>query len=68
MIWKAWYLLLYKKRRLANDSALTASLSSGLYPEFLGIHDPSQDNSALDYLLLPWSASLCDLIADETDR
>ena len=50
-----------------------ASLKSGLYPEFLGIHGPSQDlnpnhNSALDYLLLLWPASLCDLIADETDR
>ena len=62
-----------KRRRLANDSALTASRQSGLYPEFLGVHGPSQDinpndNSALDYLLLLWPASLCDLIADETDR
>ena len=62
-----------KRRRLANNIALTVSLKSGLYPEFLGIHSPSQDlnrndNSALDYLLLLWPASLCDLIADETDR
>ena len=26
-----------KRRRLANNIALTASLKSGLYPEFLGI-------------------------------
>ena len=62
-----------KKHRLANKIARTASLKSGLYPEFLGIHGPSQDlnpndNSALDYLLLLWPASLCNLIADETDR
>ena len=62
-----------KRRRLANASALTTSLQSGLYPEFLGVHGPSQDlnpndNSALDYLLLLWPASHCNLIADETDR
>ena len=62
-----------KRRRLANNIAFTASLKSGLYPESLAIHGPSQDlnpndNSALDYLLLLWPASLCDLIADETDR
>ena len=62
-----------KRRRLANDSALTASLQSGQYPELLGVHGPSQDldpndNCALDYLLLLWPASLCNLIADETDR
>ena len=39
----------------------------------MGVHDPSQDlnpndNSALDYFMLLWPASLCDLIADETDR
>ena len=32
-----------KRRRLANASALMASLQSGLYPEFLGVHGPSQD-------------------------
>ena len=32
-----------KRRRLANKIAITASLKSGLYPEFLGIHGPSQD-------------------------
>ena len=32
-----------KRRRVANASALTASLQSGLYPEFLGVHRPSQD-------------------------
>ena len=62
-----------KRRRLANKIARTASLKSGLYPEFLGIHSPSQDlnpndNSALDYFLLLWPASLCDTIANETDR
>ena len=29
-----------KRRRLANKIALTASLKSGLYLEFLGIHGP----------------------------
>ena len=62
-----------KRHRLANKIALTSSLKSGLYPEFLGIHGPSQDlnpndNSALDYLLLLWPASFCDLITDEMDR
>ena len=66
-----WYIP--KRHRLANDSALTASLHSGEYLEFLGVHRPSQDldsndNSALDYLLLLSPASVCDLIADETDR
>ena len=61
-----------KRCMLANASALTASFQFGLYPEFLGIHGPSLDlnpnhNSALNYLLLLWPASLCDLIADETD-
>ena len=62
-----------KRRRLVNASALTASLQFGLYPEFLGIHSPSQDlnpndNSALDCLLILWPASFYDLIADEMDR
>ena len=62
-----------KRSRLANASALMVSLQSGLYPEFLGVHSPSQDlnpndNSALDYLSLLWPASLCDLIAGEMDR
>ena len=73
LIWRAWHLRTPKRRRLANNSALTASLHSGQYPEFLRVHGPSKDlnpndNGALDCLLLLWPASLCDLIADETDR
>ena len=52
-----------KRRRLANDSALTGSLKSGQYPKFLVVHGPSQDlnpndNSSLGYLLLLWHATL----------
>ena len=32
-----------KRRRVARDAGLAASLSSGHYPVFLGMHGPSQD-------------------------
>ena len=63
-----------KRRKFAClDKALEASLSSGLYPTFQGIHGPAQDldpkdNDALEYLRLLWPESLCELIALETDR
>ena len=62
-----------KRRKLAREKALKVSLQSGLYPTFRGIEGPSRDmdpreNSALDYLLLLWPASLCELIALETNR
>ena len=46
-----------KKRRVARDVGLAASLSSGHYPEFLGMHGPSQDlnqkeSSPFDFLSL----------------
>ena len=50
-----------------------ASLGSGLYPTFQGLHGPAQDlapndNNAFEYLVLLWTESLCELIALETDR
>ena len=62
-----------KRRRVAQARALKASLDSGLYPKFRGIHGPAQDlapneNSAFEYLLLLWPAALCELIALETNR
>ena len=62
-----------KRRKFARDKALEASLGSGLYPTFQGIHGPAQDlnpkdNDALEYLRLLWPESLCELIALETDR
>lgn len=62
-----------KRLKCAKERALKASLTSGRYPTFEGIEGPSQDippneNNALDYLLLLWPASLCELIAVETDR
>ena len=48
-------------------------LSSGRYPECLGIEGPQDRNnpqtcSPLDFLFLLWPVSLCDLIVDETNR
>ena len=62
-----------KRRKLAREKALTNSLGSGLYPVFMGIEDPSHDanpgdSNGLDYLLLLWPATLCELIALETNR
>ena len=62
-----------KRRKFAQDKALEASLGSGLYPTFQGIHGPAQDldpkdNDALEYLRLLWPESLCELITLETDR
>ena len=34
-----------KRRKLANEIALRASLSSGLYPEFLGEEGPVESHS-----------------------
>ena len=62
-----------KRRKLASQIGLDASLKSGLYPEFLGVegpvesHDPDRNN-ALDYLLLLWPESLTSLIAAETNK
>ena len=52
-----------KRHKLANNSAITGSFQLGLNLEFLGVHGPSpylkpNYNSALDYLLLLWLASL----------
>ena len=56
-----------------RDAGLAASLSSGHYPVFLGMHGSSQDlnpkdSSPFDFLSLLWRASLCALIAMETNR
>ena len=67
--WHGTYIPLKEAYRLANDSALTASLQSGQYFELFKVHGPSQDlnpndNCALDYFqqclsvlqeLLSWS-------------
>ena len=62
-----------KRLKLARESALKASLNSGLYPDYKGIEGPTQDNppsenNAFDYFVLLWPASLCELLALETDR
>ena len=62
-----------KRRKLANEIVLRASLSSGLYPEFLGKEGPVESHSpdlynALDYLKLLWPDALTSLIVTETNR
>ena len=62
-----------KHRRICNEEALQLSLSSGCYPEYLGIEGPRdrnnpQSSNPLDFLFLLWPESLCDLIVDETNR
>ena len=62
-----------KRRKLANDEALILSLSSGKYPEFLGVEGPDEyrdpdENDFLDYLRLFWPDSLVDVIVEETNR
>ena len=62
-----------KRRKLANEIALRASLSSGLYPEFLGKEGPVESHSpdlynALDYLKLLWPDAVTSLIVTETNR
>ena len=62
-----------KRRKYARETALKASLQSGLYPTFGGIEGPSRDlppneNNAFDYFVLLWPVSLCELIALETNR
>ena len=59
-------------RRICNEEALQISLSSGRYPEYLGIEGPQDRNNPqtcnpLDFLFLLWPESLCDLIVDETN-
>ena len=54
-------------RRLLNEEALKLSLSSGRYPEYLGIEGPQDRNNPqtcnpLDFLFLLWPESLCDLM------
>ena len=55
-----------------NEEALQLSLSSGRYPEYLGIEGPQDRNNPqtcnpLDFLILLWPESLCDL-SRETNR
>jgi hypothetical protein len=54
-----------KRRKFAQAKA---SLGSGLYPTFQGLHGLAQDlapndNNAFEYLVLLWPESLCELIA-----
>ena len=63
----------HERRRICNEEALQLSLSSGHYPEYLGIEGPQDRNnpqtcSPLDFLILLWPESLCDLIVYETNR
>ena len=62
-----------KRRKIASQIALKASLESGLYPEFLGKEGPVESHSpdsynALDYFKLLWPDALTSLIANETNR
>ena len=62
-----------KRRKLANEEALKLSLSSGLYPQYLGIEGPFMPRDptsfdALDFLKLMWPEALCELIVVETNR
>ena len=59
-------------RWICNEEALQLSLSSGRYPEYLGIEGPQNRNNPqtcnpLDFLFLLWPESH-DLIVDETNR
>ena len=63
----------HERRRIYNEEALQLSLSSGRYPEYLGIEGPQDRNNLqtcnpLDFLFLLWPESLCGLIVDETNR
>jgi len=60
-------------RRVFNEEALQLSLSSGRYPQYLGIEGPRdindpQSHTPLDFLLKLWPESLLDLIVQETNR
>ena len=62
-----------KRRKLASGEGLILSLSSGRYPNYLGIEGPHTSlhpgaDSTLDFLLLLWPNSLVDVIANETNR
>ena len=59
-------------QRICNEEALPLSLSSGRYPEYLGIEGPQDRNNPqtcnpMNFLFLLWPESLCDLIVDETN-
>ena len=62
-----------KHQKLANEIALRASLTFGLYPEFLGKKGPVESHSpdlydALDYFKLLCPDALASLIVTETNR
>ena len=62
-----------KRRKRASTRALSLSLKSGKYPEYLGyegpyvFHDPNS-YSPVDFLNLLWPDTLCDVIVEETNR
>ena len=49
-----------KRRRVTRDAALAASLSSGHYHQFIGMHGPSQDLNPKDSS--PFSLSVWTLL------
>ena len=58
-----------KRKKRANNYALPLSLQSRRYPEFKGIEpvvDPFM--SPLELVRLLWPNTLCELIAQETNR
>ena len=60
-------------RRICNEEALQLLLSSGCYPEYLGIEGLQDRNNPqtcnpLDFIFLLWPESLSDLMVDETNR
>ena len=62
-----------KHCKLAREEALKKSRASGCYPKFDWCEGPAQlldpsCNNALDFFLLLWPTSLCELIAVETNR
>ena len=59
-----------KRCKFARETALKVFLQSGLYLVFRGLEGPTHNinpgnSNALDYFLLLWPASLCELIALE---
>ena len=61
-----------KRKKKASNYALSLSLQSGRYPEFKGIEGPSPivdpSMSPLELVKLLWPNTLCELIAQETNR
>ena len=61
-----------KRKKKASNYALSLSLQSGRYPEFKGIEGPSPivdpSVSPLEIVRLLWPNTLCELIAQETNR